>query len=92
MTVTTVIPDLASSQAALEVAAELTSRTDGHLDVLCLGIDRTQPSFYYTGTHATTIQSNMAEAEKSAIEIETSVEELLQLRNLTWTTQPLFTQ
>jgi len=91
-TVVSVITDLAVDNAALEAAVELARREDGHLDVLCLGIDRTQPGFYYTGASAMTIQNNLAEAEKEARKLEEEVNGLLEGRDLKWAAQGMTAQ
>ena len=46
----------------LNVAIDLVSQTDGHLDVLALGTDRIQPGAYFAGSTAIAMQSAMTEA------------------------------
>ena len=65
-TISTVVTQPGADQVALDAAADLARREDGHLDVICLGIDRTQPGFYYAGASAVALQSNLQEAENDA--------------------------
>lgn len=91
-TVTTVITNLETDRATLEAAADLARHEDGHLEVLCLGIDHTQPGFYYSGTNAMAIQSNLAEAETRATAIEQAVQKTLEGRDFNWASRALFAQ
>lgn len=90
--ITTIVTNLDADRVALDAAAQLALQTGGHLDVLCLGIDRTQPGFYYSGTNAIAMQSNLIQAKKDANEIEEAVGNLLRSENLNWITMPAFTQ
>lgn len=92
MSITTVVTNAVQDSAALEAAAELARRNAGHLDVLCLGIDHTQPGFYYSGTNAIAMQSNLALAEAEAKELDALVKSMLDGRDLNWSTRPLYTQ
>jgi nucleotide-binding universal stress UspA family protein len=92
MTITTVITDLEEDKPALEAAIGMAMRAGGHLDVLCLGVDYTQPGFYYTGTSAMAVQSNLQEAETRANEVEKGARAILEGQNLNWTTRAIFTQ
>ena len=48
-TIVAVVTDAVVDKAALEAAIKIARLEEAHLDVLCLGIDRTQPGFYYAG-------------------------------------------
>ena len=50
-TITTVLTDPEVNAASLKAAMEIARREEAHLDVLCLGLDRTQPGFYYAGAN-----------------------------------------
>lgn len=45
----TVVTDAAGAAHQIDAAVDLARREDAHLDVLCLGIDRSQAGFYYIG-------------------------------------------
>ncbi len=91
-TVTTVITDFDVDRVALEAAIELARREQGHLDVLCLGVDPTQPGFYYAGANAMAIQASLAEADARARAIEGRVKERLGGIPITWASVPMTAQ
>lgn len=70
--------------AHLDAAIELTRREDGHLHVLALGTDRTQPGAYYAGAEAIAIQASMAEAVEEAKEAEEAARERLERSGINW--------
>ncbi len=45
----TVWDNLDESKPALDMACEMIRKEDVHLNILCLGIDRIQTGFYYSG-------------------------------------------
>lgn len=90
--ISTVIFDPETELNALEAAADFARREDGHLEVVCLGIDRNQPGFYYTGASALTIQNNLAEAERDSKKVEAFVQNALEGRDLNWSTLALTVQ
>jgi hypothetical protein len=45
----TILTETATAQPVLEAAAEFAARIDAHLDVLSLGLDRTQIGYSYIG-------------------------------------------
>jgi len=92
MTVTTVVTDVVSDQSALDVAIDLARRENGHLDVLCLGIDRTQPGFYYAGASALTLQNSLAEAERNAHCIDDEIKKSLDGLDITWASHAMSAQ
>lgn len=85
-TITTIVTDLAIDRTALDAAANLARREGGHLDVLCLGIDSTQPGFYYAGGSAMALQTNFEEAEKNSRDVEDSVKQVLEGQDVHWVT------
>lgn len=90
--ITTIVTDVARDAHAIDAAADLTRRQDGHLDVLCLGLDRTQPGFYYAGTNALITQDNLDHARSEAEEIETAINERLRAAGITFAATPLCAQ
>ncbi len=50
--VVTVISDPGQAKAAIDAAARIALGNDGHLDVLALGVDRTQIGYNYIGSEA----------------------------------------
>jgi nucleotide-binding universal stress UspA family protein len=83
-TVTTFVTDRALDLPALRSAGELAQQMDAALDVLCLGIDLTQPEVYYTGAHAMALPGSMEEASRQAQEMEAVVRDSLAPSELRW--------
>ena len=51
-TILTIVTDAKAAQSQIEAAVSLARREDAHLDVLCMGVDRTQTGYYYAGATA----------------------------------------
>ncbi len=91
-TISTVITDMELHRSVLDAAADVAAREDGHLEVFCLGIDHTQPGFYYAGAGAMAMQSTLAAAEDEALALETAVKEHLAQREISWAANALAAQ
>lgn len=76
-TLATILTDLAGEEATLDAAVATAAENDAHLDVICIGIDRTQPAAYFTGTDAFPIQDALEEARREAERLEAEVRERL---------------
>ncbi len=76
-TLATIITDLEAEASTLDAALAMAEATDAHLEVLCIGIDRTQPAAYFTGTDAFPIQDTLIEARAEAGRLEAAVRERL---------------
>lgn len=76
-TILTVATNPEKVQAAIADAARLCAAHDAHLDVLSLGIDRTQVGYSYVGTGAVMIEAAMERAETDARDIEKAVKAAL---------------
>jgi len=61
------------STTALDQAEAMVRRADGHLDVLCLGVDRTRVGYYDGGASAITINTLLERAQAEVKETETAV-------------------
>ena len=83
----TVVTDIEQDADALKAAIKITRAQSGHLDVLCLGLDRTQPGFYYSGASALIIQENLSHAQDNAQELQRQVEAMLAKEDILWTCQ-----
>ena len=73
----TILTDLSAEGETLAAAQATAEATDAHLDVLCIGIDRTQPAAYFTGVDVFPVQDTLAEARAEAEAIEAAVRERL---------------
>lgn len=76
-TITTVLTDPELNAASMATAMDLARRENAHLDVLCLGIDRTQPGFYYAGANAMVVQDNLTQAREDSVRLEKFASEKL---------------
>jgi nucleotide-binding universal stress UspA family protein len=79
-TIVTFVRDFEIERSALDAAAALAEARGGHLTVVCLGIDRTQPGAYYAGANAIALQQTLAEAQADASATEARVRDLLKGR------------
>ncbi|MDJ0628038.1 MAG: universal stress protein [Rhodobacter sp.] len=91
-TIVTVVTDLDIDASALQAAIKIGRHQDAHLDILCLGIDRTQPGFYYAGANALVIQDNLVQAQAEAETLESKVNDLMKGQDLNWAVSSATTQ
>lgn len=68
----------------LAYAAALSAAQNAHLDVLCLGIDRTPMTYYEVGSNALIMQNAIEEAHERANQIRELVETALPLEGIRW--------
>ena len=90
--IVTVMTDAEIDAASLQAAIKIARAEDGHLDVVCLGIDRTQPGFYYAGANALIIQDNIVQAQADADALESHVKDELDGLDINWSTVAATTQ
>lgn len=91
-TITTIMCNMEADRHALDAAVSLARRENGHLDVICLGLDRTQPGFYYAGTNAMALQDNLQQAQADSKKIEEEVNLYLKAEEISWVTNPVTAQ
>ncbi|SLN47817.1 Universal stress protein family protein [Aquimixticola soesokkakensis] len=91
-TLTTIICDPEQDQHALGAAIALARRFEAHLDVLCLGIDRTQPGTFYAGANAMILQNTLQQARAEALDIEAAMRAQLEKSDISWATVAITTQ
>ena len=92
--VLTVITDPAGARGLVAAAARITRDADGHLDLLCLGIDRDQSGYAYLGAAAMVVQVSLdrAEAEARAAEAAAHAALAAEAPGLRTSVQSLITQ
>lgn len=73
----TIVTSAEHAAGAIRAASAIAQEQDGHLDILALGVDRTQVGYSYVGSGAVLLQAAMDRAESDAREIETAVREVL---------------
>lgn len=76
-TILAVRSTLEGPMTALEQAEALVRRNEGHLDVLCLGVDRTRVGYYDGGANAMAISTMLERAREEVTQIEAAVTEKL---------------
>ncbi len=80
----TIVTDADASLPQIDAAVALARREDAHLDVLCIGIDRTQTGYYYAGASAILTQEAYNQAKEEVTEAETKVRERLASEDIRW--------
>ncbi|MEC7763076.1 MAG: universal stress protein [Pseudomonadota bacterium] len=91
-TITTVVTDPADLTAAFDAATRITAANEAHLDVICLGLDRTQPGFYYAGATAVVMQDSLDQAREDAVALENQVRAKLEGSTFNWSVTGLSAQ
>lgn len=87
-----VLTDEALVDGVLEHAIAAAAAHDAHLDVLCLGVDRSQTGYYYAGASAVVLQETITRAHEDADVIETKVRARLDGAGIRWATEKGVTQ
>lgn len=82
-----VLTDTELVDETLDHAIAMAKAHDAHLDVLCLGVDRTQTGYYYAGASAVVLQETITKAQEDADEIEARVHKRLRLTDIRWATE-----
>ena len=91
-TVTTIVTDTTHSKGSLAAAKAVANQYDAHLEILCLGVDRTQQGFYYAGASAMVVQDNLAQAREVAMELEAFARQSVTAHALPWSSEALTAQ
>ncbi|MFC7705804.1 universal stress protein [Plastorhodobacter daqingensis] len=79
-------------ETTLAAAATVAQKMDAHLDVFCLGLDRTQIGYYYAGASAMIYQETLAQAQEDAEALQTAARSWLNKQNLRWSVEPAVAQ
>lgn len=80
----TIITDPKGAASQIDAAVALARREDAHLDVLCIGVDRTQTGYYYAGATAILTQEAYNQAKEEAAEAEAAVRQRLDAEDIRW--------
>ncbi len=83
-TLLTVVTELALVKPTLGIAVALARRESAHLEVLALGVDRTQASAFYPGDGAILLQQTMQMAQDDAQALEKAARAALEQEDLPW--------
>jgi nucleotide-binding universal stress UspA family protein len=80
----TVVSDEALTQSSVEHAAAVATGFGAHLDVMCLGVDRTQTGYYYAGANAMVMQEALSRATAEAEALEQAARAQLGMSECRW--------
>ncbi|MEM6888041.1 MAG: universal stress protein [Pseudomonadota bacterium] len=73
----TVLTDFDAQTPVLAKATDLARRFDAHLDVMCLGMDRSRSSYYEVGANAVIMEAAIKETHAKAEQVHAGVEKYL---------------
>lgn len=91
-TIFTVWDGTREGHRAFEVAVDLAREVEGHLDVLCLGVDRMSPGFYFAGTAPELMADSVREAREEATRREAEARQQLEPEDISWAVRPAIAQ
>ena len=83
----TVLTDPALVDETLTHAIAVAETNDAHLDVLGLGVDRSQTGYYYAGASAVVLQETISRAQNEASEIDRLVRARLDAETIRWSAE-----
>lgn len=82
-----VLTDEKLAGPVLEQASALARANDAHLDVLCMGVDRSQTGYYYAGANAMILQESITRAQTEAETVEKTVRKILDNSDIRWSAE-----
>lgn len=82
-----VLTDTALVDETLDHAIAMAAAHDAHLDLLCLGVDRSQTGYYYAGASAVVLQDTITRAQEEAEEIDARVRQRLGREGVLWASE-----
>ncbi len=88
-TICSVISDQDVDAVALDAAISLAAANDGHIDILCLGVDPVRYDLSPLGSTAALTLSMAGEAHKRAAELEAWAKEYMRASNVAYSVRPL---
>lgn len=91
-TILTIVTDAAQALAQMDAAVAVARAEDAHLDVLCMGVDRTQTGYYYAGATAFVQQEVLDRAQEDARAVEAAVQARLAGEDIRWSAEGVVAQ
>ncbi|MFP1642984.1 universal stress protein [Pontitalea aquivivens] len=88
----TIVTDAEAARAQIDTAVAMARREDAHLDVLCMGVDRTQTGYYYAGATAFIQQETIERAQDDARGLEAAMRERLAAEDIRWGAEAIVAQ
>lgn len=86
-TLFSVLTETENAGPVLDQAIALAQACDAHLEVMCLGLDRSQSGFYYAGANAMILQQTITRAQEEAQMLETFVNTRLTQSTIRWSVE-----
>jgi len=83
-TILTIITDPALLETTLAAASDLARAQGAHLDVLCLGIDRTQVTGFYPGDGMILLDQTLQQAREEAQALHQTAQKMMQQQDIRW--------
>jgi nucleotide-binding universal stress UspA family protein len=81
-----------SVRPLLEAATDFARRADAHLDVLALGIDRSQIGYSYIGGAAVLSQVSLERAEQDAEALSAAAKSVMERQDVRWSSEAVVAQ
>lgn len=88
----TIVTDAEAAKVQIDTAVSLARREDAHLEVLCLGVDRTQTGYYYAGATAFIQQETVERAQEDARKVESWIAARLGAEDIRWSSETVVSQ
>lgn len=82
--VMSVLTDVDFAEHTLKQASQFAREHRAHLDVLALGVDRSQMGYYFSGASAVVVETSLNQAREEAKAIERQAEAYLQKTECRW--------
>lgn len=86
-TIATVLHDPDSHRSALEMAISFARKMNAHLRVLCIGVDHSDPGYYYAGAQAFAVQQNFEQAQGTSNALVEIARQRLGPEDILWDVQ-----
>ena len=91
-TILTILTEPKEIAPVLEAAIGFAEGNGAHLDVLCLGIDRTQTGYYFAGATAVMHEETILQAQSEAHALEQEARLILARSGLSWGVEAMVAQ
>ncbi|OSQ52605.1 universal stress protein [Marivita geojedonensis] len=83
-TILAVVTDQSHLSDTISQGISMASALDAHMDVVCLGVDRTQTGYYYAGMNAAVLQETLHQARQDASELAAAAKKQMGQSDLRW--------
>ncbi|MCL3882040.1 universal stress protein [Marivita sp. GX14005] len=83
-TILVVVTDSLHLESTISQGIGMAEALDAHIDVVCLGVDRTQTGYYYAGMNASMLHETVRQAQNSAQTMAAKAKKLMEGTGLRW--------